>query len=47
MATFDKEVDHYEVIVQNSDGAIYAIKEFSPIWKLQSTQKWPMKQDLL
>lgn len=28
MATYDREVDHYEVIIRNENGLIYAEKEF-------------------
>ena len=28
MANFDREIDHYEVIVKNSRGILYAEKEF-------------------
>lgn len=28
MANYTKEIDHYEVILQNYDGITYAIKEF-------------------
>ena len=28
MASFDREVDHYEVIVRNEKGILYAEKEF-------------------